>query len=129
MTARRRATDRGFTVIMCTQCRADRGLPIVEELRDSIRRSRHGILVNAPCLLGKLTCAARTDGPGSMVVLQPCTDNRSPLGPPRWIGPITNLADLAALRDWLDRGEWNIGTLPQHLRSPLNWLAAASRRN
>ena len=114
---------------MCTQCEADRGLPILEELRDSIRRSRQGILVNAPCLLGKLTCAARTDGPGTMVVLQPCTDNRSPLGPPRWIGPITNLAELAALRDWLDCGEWNVGTLPQHLQSPLNWLAAASRRN
>jgi hypothetical protein len=129
MTPRRRATDRAFTLIMCTCCEATPGLPVLQKLRNSIRRSRHGILVTAPCLLGKLACTAHTDGPGIMVLLQPCSDDRSPVGPPRWVGPVTNAADVEALRAWLERGKWHIGTLPRRLQSPLNWMAAASRRN
>lgn len=129
MTSWRRATDRAFTVIVCSCCAAEPGLSVLEELRGSIRRCQHGILVSAPCLLGKLTCAARTDGSGTMVLLQPCSTDRSPVGPPRWVGPITNPADAEAVRAWLERGDWNVGTLPQRLRSPLNSLGAASSRN
>lgn len=129
MTSWRRATDRAFTVIVCSCCAAEPGLSVLQELRESIRRCQHGMLVSAPCLLGKLTCAARTDGSGTMVLLQPCSTDRSPVGPPRWVGPITNPADAEAVRAWLERGDWDIDTLPQRLRSPLNSLAAASSRN
>ena len=129
MTSWRRATDRPFNVIVCSCCATESGLAVLQELGESIRRCRHGILVSAPCLLGKLTCAARTDGPGTMVLLQPCSTDRSPLGPPRWVGPITNPADAEAVRTWLERGRWDIDTLPQRLRSPLNSRAAASSRN
>jgi hypothetical protein len=129
VTSWRRATDRAFTVIVCSCCAAEPGLSVLQELRESIRRCPHSVLVSAPCLLGKLTCAARTDGSGTMVLLQPCSTDRSPVGPPRWVGPITNPADAEAVRAWLERGSWDIGTLPQRLRSPLNSPAAASSRN
>jgi hypothetical protein len=129
VTSRHRATGRAFTVIVCSCCAAEPGLSVLQGLRESIRRCRHGILVSAPCLLGKLTCAARTDGSGAMVLLQPCSTDRSPVGPPRWVGPITNPADTEAVRAWLERGDWNVGALPQRLRSQLNSVAAASSRN
>lgn len=129
MTSGRRATDRAFTVIVCSCCAAEPGLSVLQELRESIRRCQHGMLVSAPCLLGRLTCAARTDGQGTMALLQPCSTDRSPVGPPRWIGPISNFADAEAVRAWLERGDWDIDTLPQRLRSQLNSLGAASSRN
>jgi hypothetical protein len=129
VTSWRRATDSAFTVIVCSCCTTEPGLSVLQELRNSIRRCQHGVLVSAPCLLGKLLCAARTDGPGTMVLLQPCSTDRSPLGPPRWVGPISSPTDAEALRTWLERGGWDIDTLPQRLQSPLNSLAAASSRN
>jgi hypothetical protein len=129
VTSWRRATDRPFNIIVCSCCATEPGLSVLQELRKSIRRCPHGILVSAPCLLGKLTCAARTDGPGTMVLLQPCSTDRSPLGPPQWIGPLSSPADTEAAQAWIERGDWTIATLPQHLQSPLNSLAAASSRN
>jgi hypothetical protein len=129
VTSWRRATDRPFNVIVCSCCATEPGLSVLQELRESIRRCPHGILVSAPCLLGKLTCAARTDGPGTMVLLQPCSTDRSPLGLPQWIGPLTNPADTEAAQAWIERGRWDIDTLPQRLQSPLNWLHVASSRN
>ncbi len=129
MTSWRRATDRAFTVFVCSCCAAGPGLSVLAELGESIRRCRHGILVSAPCLAGKLSCTAHADGPGTMAVLQPCSTDRSPIGLPHWIGPLTNPADTEAAQAWIERGDWNIATLPQHLQSPLNWLQANSSRN
>jgi hypothetical protein len=127
VTSWRRATDRAFTIIVCSCCAAEPGLSVLQELGESIRRCQHGILVSAQCLLGKLTCATPTGRPGTLVLFQPCSKNRSPIGLPRWIGPISNPTDVEAVRAWLERGDWDIATLPQRLQSPLNWLAASSR--
>ncbi|MGO9154989.1 hypothetical protein [Mycobacterium sp.] len=64
-----------------------------------------------------------------MAVLQPCSKDRSPIGLPQWIGPLTNPADTEAAQTWIERGDWNIATLPQHLQSPLNWMHVNSSRN
>ena len=64
-----------------------------------------------------------------MAVLQRCSKDRSPIGLPQWIGPINNPADPEEARAWIERGDWNLATLPQHLQSPLNWLHVASSRN
>jgi hypothetical protein len=129
VTSWRRATDRPFTVIVCSCCATEPGLSVLQELGETIRRCQHGILVSAPCLLGKLTCAVRTDRPGTLVLFQPCSKDRSPVGLPRWIGPISNPTDVEALRAWLERGDWNVDSLPQRLRSQLNSRGAASSRN
>jgi hypothetical protein len=120
MTSWRRATDRAFTVFVCSNCTARPGLSVLKELGESVRRCRHGVLVSAPCLAGKLGCAAHSDDPGAMAILQPCTKDRSPVGLPQWIGPINNPSDAEETRAWIERGEWTIATLPPHLQSPLN---------
>jgi len=104
LTYSRSATDRPFTVIVCAACAADRTLWVIDELRPTIRRCPHAMLVSAACLLGSLTCASRPTGYGVMAVLQPCTKERVACGPPHWIGPITDSDEVAALRDWLELG-------------------------
>jgi hypothetical protein len=77
----------------------------------------------------ELSCAAHVDGPGTMAVLQPCSKDRPPMGLPQWIGPLNNSGDTEAAQAWIERGDWNIATLPQHLQSPLNSLHVTSSRN
>ncbi len=125
----RRGTDRGFTVVVCSNCGTRRDLSVLQELRASIRRCRHGVLVSAPCPVGTLGCCGRTGRAGALVVLQPCAVDRSPTGPPRWVGPISDRKDLRALRQWLEDGSWHLDALPRRLRSPLNRIAAAGQRN
>jgi hypothetical protein len=125
----RRATDRTFTVFVCSSCAGGMESLVLDELGKSIRRCRHGVLVSAPCLAGKLSCAAYLDGSGPVAVLQPCSKDRTPVGPPQWIGPLTNLADTEEAQAWIERGDWTIDTLPQRLQSPLNWLQVNSSRN
>lgn len=124
MTSRRRATHRAFTIIVCSCCSVVPGACVLEQLQKSIRCCPHGVLVSASCLLGKHMCAARIDGPGAMVLLQPCSRDRSPVGLPRWVGPVSNPADTQAVRAWIESGAWNLGALPERLRSPLNSLGA-----
>lgn len=122
-------TDRAFNLVVCTSCVTGQYLSVLDELRGVIRRCPHGVLVSAGCLLGPLTCASRPDGPGALVVLQPCSIDRSPMGPPIWVGPINDRADVADLRAWVQRGEWSLGALPWHLRPVMNRPRHAGSRN
>jgi hypothetical protein len=98
---------------------------VLEELRATIRRCAHGMLVTTACMLGPLACAVRPHGP--VVILQPCSVERVPIGSARWIGPINDKADIRALRDWLEQGEWDSGALPDRLRADLRWPNRFSR--
>jgi hypothetical protein len=128
VTSWRRVTERAFTVVVCSCCAAGCELFVLKELGKSVRRCRHGILVSAPCLAGKLSCAIHNNA-GTIAVLQPCLKDRSPLGSPYRIGPINNAFDTEEAQGWIERGDWTIATLPQHLQSPLNQLHANSSRN
>jgi hypothetical protein len=123
------ATDRAFTLVVCTGCTAGQGLSVLDELRATIRRCRHGVLVAAGCMLGPLTCAARPDGPGVLVLLQPCSTERTPAGPATWVGPINDRHDTAAVGDWVRNGDWRLGSLPDHLRPAMNSMRHAGSRN
>ena len=123
------ATDRAFTLVVCTGCTAGQGLSVLDELRTTIRRCRHVVLVAAGCMLGPLTCAACPDGPGVLVLLQPCSTERTPAGPATWVGPINDRHDATDVGDWVQRGEWSLASLPRHLRPALNRMRAAGSRN
>ncbi|WP_421531224.1 hypothetical protein [Mycobacterium sp. THU-M104] len=129
MTPAPRGTDRPFTVIVCADCGSGHALSVVDELRPSIRRCPHGVLVSAACMLGPMTCAARPAGCGVMALLQPCTSARDACRPPQWIGPITSHAQAAALRDWLESGEWESTPLPARLGGFAAWAKNSSSRN
>jgi hypothetical protein len=123
------ATDRPFTLIVCTGCTAGDALSIVDELRDAIRRCPHAVLIATGCMLGPLTCAGRPDGPGVLVLLQPCAIDRSPMGPPSWVGPLNDHQDVAKVCAWVKLGEWSLGSLPHHLRPALNRMRHVGSRN
>jgi hypothetical protein len=125
----RRATDRAFTVIVCAACAADRTLSVIDELRPTIGRCPHAMLVSAERLLGSLSCASRPAGYGVMADLQPCTKDRVACGPPHWIGPITDKFDAAVRRDWLEQGQWETTPLPTQLCRYYQWAGRASLRN
>ena len=124
-----RATARPFTVALCISCSAEPNVAVLEQLRTSVRRCAHGVLVTTGCLRGTVTCAARPHGPGAVVVMQPCSVKRVPDGPTHWIGPIIDPDDLREVCDWLERGEWDPNVLPPRLHAELNWTPAFSRRN
>lgn len=128
MTSWQRPTDRAFTVFVCSSCTGSES-SVLKELGKGVRRCRHGILVAAPCLAGKLGCAIHNNDAGTIAVLQPCLKDRSPVGSPYWIGPINDAFDTEEARSWIERGNWSIATLPQHLQSPLNQLYTSSSRN
>ena len=117
MTASHSGTSRPFTVYLCTSCTAKPKLAVLEELRATIRRCAHGMLVTTACMLGPLACAARPHGP--IVILQPCSVERVPVGSARWIGPINDKVDIRALRGWLEQGQWDYWALPDRLRAEL----------
>lgn len=129
MTRPSRATQRAFTAIVCAGCAPELGLSVLDGLRATIRRCRHGVLVRTDCLLGPLTCASRPTGRGVLVVLQPCSHDRRPDGPARWIGPINSDDDVEILRDWLERGDWTLQTLPDQLCKHFLSIDRSSRRN
>src|ERR1700751_5800460 len=128
LTSSQGATDRPFTVIVCTACAAEQDLAVVDELRPTIRRCPRAMLVAAACMLGPLTCASRPTGRGVMAVLQPCTTDRVACGPPQWIGPITDDGDTAVLRDWLEPGKGKPPPLQTQLSSHLG-ARSSSRSN
>src|ERR1700704_509032 len=59
MTSSHNGTSRPFTVALYTSCTTGAELAVVEELRATIRRCKHGVLVTTACMLDPLTCAAR----------------------------------------------------------------------
>jgi hypothetical protein len=87
------------------------------------------MLVSAECMLGALTCASRPTGYGVMAVVQPCTDDRISCGRAHWIGPITDKREAAALRDWLELGQWENTPVPRHLDRHQRWTRSDSRSN
>ena len=127
MTSGRRFTDQPFTVAVCGSCAAQPA-QLLQMLRASIRRCPHGMLVTTECLRGHLSCATRPSNEGVLLLLQPCSAQRLPTGPARWVGPITTTADARAACDWLEQGNWQRRTLPDHLRGEAN-LVRPSVRN
>jgi hypothetical protein len=127
MTSSHNGTSRPFTVVLCTSCTAGPELAVVGELRDAIRRCKHGVLVTTACMLDPLTCAVRPHRPGTIVILQPCSVDRVPRGPACWIGPINDKNDVRALLDWLEQGEWDYRAPPDRLRPKLRWTNRFSR--
>jgi hypothetical protein len=129
VTAPHGGTDRPFTVIVCAACAADRPLSMVDELRPTIRRCPHAMLVSAGCMLGPVTCASRPTGCGVMAVVQPCTNDRVACGPAHWIGPITDSDEASALRDWLELGQWEVKPVPKELGRHQLWAHHLKRSN
>lgn len=125
----RRSTNRGFTVVVCTQCESDHVLPVLAALGSVVTRCPHGMVVRANCLLGLLTCASRPTGGGVMVVLQPCSLERIPTGPAIWLGPADSPEDVSALSDFVERGLWEFDELPDRLRAHRERAADAGRMN
>lgn len=99
-----RSTRRPFTLILCTACGDDRGAAALDGVRATIRRCDHGVLVTTGCMLGTKAC---TSGGGVTMVLQPCTIDRRPDGPPRWLGAIDGARDVRAVCRWVERGDWD----------------------
>jgi hypothetical protein len=129
MTRPTRSTDRPFTVIICTCCSSERVLSVLGALRSVIKRCRNGVLVRTGCLLGPLTCASRPTGEGVMVILQPCSPDRTPAGSAFWLGPVEDIEDITQLCAFIERGEWEFGELAGRLCNHRDWLANASRTN
>lgn len=129
LTAGHSWAERAFTVIVCTTCRADSAVSVLDELRPTVKRCPHGVLVSTGCMLGPLACGVRPMGHGATVIVQPCTIDRLPDGPPQWIGPVNDACDAAELRGWLERGEWDIALLPDRMRRHCDWVTTPRRTN
>lgn len=119
----------GFTAVLCDDCRGARDLPVLDALRETVSRSPHGVLVRAPCQLGKLWCHARTRaaGDGAVVLVQPCDVQRRPTGPVIAVGPIRSRPDLAALTGWMAATPLTADSLPARLRTRMT--AAQAQNN
>jgi len=122
-------TDRAFVLIVCGGCSAGQGVSVLDELRPTIRSCPHGVLIAAGCMLGTLTCESGAVPPGVLVLLQPCSPDRTPVGPARWIGPIDDRHDAVAVADWVRRSDWRLGALPQRLRSTMNAVRQVAGKN
>jgi hypothetical protein len=112
-----------FTAVVChgRACGREYGQSVVDGLRDCVRRHRHGVLMSAGCLLGRIGCHAFAVGAvgrtaGALLMVQPCSTDRAPVGPALWVGPLANDNDVLAVRRWLDAGDLRTGRLPAHLR-------------
>jgi hypothetical protein len=106
-------TARAFTVALCTNCAEEPTTRLLELLRSAIRRCPHGMLVVTDCLLGELTCATRPSGDGVLMILQPCSIDRTPIGPAMSVGPIGDHGDALTVCDWLAGGAWEEQALPR----------------
>lgn len=128
MTDSRRATSRPFTLVLCTKCQSSLGQAMLEQLRSTVRHTRHGVLVTTGCVLGEFTCLARQQGGDSVLILQPCSIDRAAEGPAIWIGAINSLDDLRIVCTWLRSGRWESNPLPDrfHLALPPSPRTVAS---
>lgn len=119
MTGSHHVTPRPFTLVLCDACECSLGPALLDRMRATVRRARHGMLVAAGCPLGEFTCRARRGDGGAVLILQPCTISRAAIGPTFWIGPIDNLDDLCIVCSWVERGCWESDRLPDRLRFSL----------
>ncbi|MBB3051527.1 hypothetical protein FHS23_002550 [Prauserella isguenensis] len=115
-------TDSAFTVVLCDDCGGDEPAAALDALRDVVRRSPHAVLVRAHCPLGRLWCRARTKAhtAGRVVLVQPCTTDRTPTGATVIVGPVRTAGDVAALTHWLESTPLTPGALPARLRQVEN---------
>ncbi|MEU6848911.1 hypothetical protein ABZ901_03110 [Actinacidiphila alni] len=93
--------DAAFTVVACAACRPAGGDPVLDRLRDAVRESARGLLVVSGCLDAVLRCRREE---GLHIVVQPCDDDRAPLGPAVGLGPLTSTADADVVCAWLRAG-------------------------
>ncbi|MEV0089485.1 hypothetical protein [Saccharopolyspora sp. NPDC050642] len=120
----RRSTENnsqtGFTVIFCDSCGESGELPLLDALRETIRRSPNAVLVRAACPLDRMWCHARKastpQATGQVVLVQRCTSTRQPLGPTILVGPVETAEDIAELTRWLETTPLAVDGLPQRLR-------------
>ena len=129
MTAYQRFTRSPFTIALCTNCTADPDETVLAALKTTIRNCPHGMLMVTKCLLGTFSCATRGGPAGSVVMLQPCHVDRSPVGSAAFVGPIDAADDLAAVCAWIGHGEWNAGALPERLRALTHFCDRFTRLN
>jgi hypothetical protein len=61
---------------------------------------------------------------GSLLLVQPCLTDRTPLGPAMWLGPVATAEDVAAVWHWLDVG----GLRPSRLPAQLDFSAHVADR-
>jgi hypothetical protein len=113
-------TDQPFTVAVCMRCSMETEPLLMKLLRGVVRQCPHGILVAAQCLLGEFTCAGGYPSKGSMLLLQPCSANRTPNSAAIWIGPVDTDADAKIVSEWVAAGNWDCVGLPRRLRADLN---------
>lgn len=121
-------TYRPFTVAVCRRCTAEQEPLIMTLLRRLVRRSPHGVLVQTQCLVGEFTCATMHPSRSPIMVLQPCTVDRTPSAAMVWVGPIETDADARVACRWVAAGGWESADLPARLRADLN-LARVSHQN
>jgi hypothetical protein len=123
------AAPSGFTAVVCRSAACGRGDSgtVAEELfaalRDTVRRTRHGVLVSSGCLIGPSAC--RTRAPAPFVLVQPCDPERRPRGSAVHVGPLRTRADVETLVTWLRDGRLDAGLLPAHLLGVHRRMAAA----
>ncbi|MFI7017856.1 hypothetical protein [Streptomyces sp. NPDC050164] len=118
----------GFTAAICRAeggCGAADGR-VLEALRTATRQVPGGLLVATGCLGRHLHCphheGNQVPRAGHRVVVQPCTRDRTPLGPALAFGPLTEPDQSQALADWLTEG------LRQGRRPPRRLLAVRPSR-
>ncbi|MFE7767842.1 hypothetical protein [Streptomyces sp. NPDC057438] len=118
----------GFTAAVCRAeegCGAGDGR-VLEALRAAPRQVHCGLLVATGCLGRHLHCphheGNQVPRAGHRVVIQPCTTDRTPLGPALAFGPLTDPVQAEALANWLAEG------LRQGRRPPRPLLAVRPSR-
>ncbi|KUM76125.1 hypothetical protein [Streptomyces curacoi] len=103
-------TPEGFTMAVCGAPEGCGGASeeILEPLRTAVRASAFGMLVRTGCLARHLHCphhaGNRVRRAGLRAVVQPCTRDRTPVGPALTLGPLTEVRDAEALAAWLTEG-------------------------
>ena len=114
----------GFTAVVCrgTACGTEHGDTAVRVLGECVRHHPHAMLISMGCLLGRIGCRALTTNgqrrAGSLLAVQPCRADRSPVGPAVWIGPLASAEDVAEVCQWLYAGDLRPIALPARL----HWL-------
>ncbi|MHA6628705.1 hypothetical protein ACU61A_24970 [Pseudonocardia sichuanensis] len=105
----------GYTAVLCAAapCRTETFGETTTTLRECVRTSRHGVLVTSGCTLGALSCRLRPPGP--LLVVQPCDDERRPLGPAVRIGPVIRPDDISSIEGWIRGDRLDPTLLPSHL--------------
>lgn len=120
----------GFTAVYCGLPACPQGAggsDCADDLRAAIRSCPHGLLVRTGCALPiarrlagstePLPSCSGCSGAGTLVVVQPCDENRWPTGPAVVAGPLHEQQDTVELRDWLVNGVRRGAPLPTHLHA------------